>query len=125
VTNVTLHGGTCTCLDFEEMFGPGEAVFFLDPPFYEKGPGLYQFSFTAADHERLARLLEAETRPWLMTYDAHPAIRRLYTWAHVVEIRVNYMVGGRSKKTELLLSNRQLHGSECVGDGDLVRVGPG
>ena len=54
------------------MFEPGKAVFYVDPPYYQARPALYQFSFVQEDHARLARLLRTETRPWLLSYDDHP-----------------------------------------------------
>ena len=43
-----------------------------------------------------------------MTYDNHPEVRRLYSWANVLMNPVSYSIGGQSKKTELLISNRDL-----------------
>jgi DNA adenine methylase len=59
------------------MFDPGEAFFYLDPPYYKKGPQLYQFSFTDEDHISPAELLRRETRPWLLSYN-DPVILELY-----------------------------------------------
>lgn len=101
-----LREGTCTCLDFERLFGPGEAMFYLDPPYYQAGPALYQFAFSPADHQRLARLLRHESRPWLLSYDDHPAILDLYrNWSRIERVEVGYSINGPAKKTELLISN--------------------
>jgi DNA adenine methylase len=105
LSTVPLRNGICTCLDFEELFSPGEAVIYLDPPYYEAGPELYQHSFHHNDHVRLAGLLRKETRPWLLSYDANPAILDLYSWARIEEIEVPYPINGCEKKVELLISN--------------------
>jgi DNA adenine methylase len=95
-----------TCEDFERLFEPGEAVFYLDPPYYEAGPKLYQHAFGPEDHIRLASLLKKEKRPWLLSYDQHPVIRELYQgWSRIEEIAVPYSISSRGKKIELLISS--------------------
>lgn len=107
LTSVTLRNDTCTCLDFGQMFDAGEAFFYLDPPYYAAGPQLYQFAFTHDDHIRLARLLRRESRPWLLSYDDHPVIHRLYGgWTHIETVQVGYSINGCGKKSELLISNQ-------------------
>ncbi|OJW27354.1 MAG: hypothetical protein BGO49_27610 [Planctomycetales bacterium 71-10] len=104
--SVRLKAGTCTCLDFERLFEPGEALFYLDPPYYKAGTRLYQFAFTHSDHERLMRALRRESRPWLLSYDEHPAILDLYRgWAQIDRVVVDYTINGPRRKPELLLSN--------------------
>ena len=101
-----LRNDTCTCLDFEELFGPGEAFFYLDPPYVKAGPHLYQVAFTQADHERLAKRLRSEKRPWLLSYDDHPLIHRLYGgWSRIEEVQVGYSINGCGKKSELFITN--------------------
>jgi DNA adenine methylase len=105
LASVTLRNDTCTCVDFGHMFGPGEALFYLDPPYYVAGPQLYQFPFTLDDHARLARLLRRESRPWLLSYDDHPAIHDLYGgWSRIDKTSVGYSINGCGKKSELLIS---------------------
>jgi DNA adenine methylase len=107
LTTIRLRNATCTCVDFEKLFMPGEAFFYLDPPYYKAGPDLYQHSFGHEDHLRLADLLRAETRPWLLSYDPHPVILNLYTgWSRIEKIEVPYSINGCAKKEELLISGR-------------------
>ena len=57
----------------------GQSVFFyLDPPFWAKADQLYRFSFSGADHERLASALRYVQEPYLLSYDAAPAIEKLH-----------------------------------------------
>ena len=106
LTSVRLRNDTCTCLDFEELFDPGEAFFYLDPPYVKAGPQLYEVAFTAADHERLAKRLRGENRPWLLSYDDSPLIHLLYSgWSHIEKIEVGCCINGCNRKTELLISN--------------------
>ena len=88
------------------MFDPGEAFFYLDPPYYAAGPQLYQFAFTHDDHIRLARLLRRESRPWLLSYDDHPVIYDLYAgWSRIEKLEVGCSINGCNRKQELLISN--------------------
>ena len=106
LSSVKLRHGTCNCLDFEKLFSPGEAFFYLDPPYVKAGPQLYQAAFTQSDHERLARRLRRESRPWLLSYDDHPVIHQLYGgWSRIDQVEVGCSINGCNRKTELLISN--------------------
>ena len=109
LNSVRTHREVCTCLDFEEVIrAPGDAVSYLDPPYFEKGNDLYQVGFTRDDHERLASVLRREERPWLVSYDTHPEIHRLYSgWAHLRQFVMTCTMNGTNKKREFLISNRQ------------------
>ena len=106
LSSVKLRHGTCTCLDFDELFDPGEALFYCDPPYVKAGPQLYQVAFTQTDHERLAKRLRGENRPWLLSYDDHPLIHRLYGgWCRIDRVEVGCSINGCNRKTELLITN--------------------
>ena len=105
LASVELRQGTCTCLDFEAMFDTGPAFFYLDPPYVAKGPGLYRVFFTEADHVRLAERLRGEKHPWLLSYDDHPLVHRLYGgWSRIEKVEVGCSINGCNKKNELLIS---------------------
>ena len=101
---VKTHGEVCTCLDFEKVIrAPGDAVIYLDPPYFEKGNQLYQVGFGEADHERLASILKREKRPWLLSYDANSEINRLYSgWAHLRQVGMTCTINGPNPKNEFL-----------------------
>jgi DNA adenine methylase len=106
ILGTRLREGTCTCLPFERLFEPGEAVLYFDPPYIKAGPDLYQLGFNLADHERLASLLKRETRPWLLSYDDHPVIRDLYHgWTRIEEVEMKCSINGSNTKSELLISS--------------------
>lgn len=106
LASVELRQGTCTCLDFEAMFDTGAAFFYLDPPYVAAGPQLYQVSFFEDDHRRLARSLRREERPWLLSYDDHPLVHRLYGgWSQIERVEVGCSINGPNRKHELLISN--------------------
>jgi len=79
----------CTQLDVLKVIkAPGPCFLYLDPPYVEAGPDIYVHPFEKSDHERLAEALQASDQPWLLSYDDHPLVRRLYESEHIADIRV-------------------------------------
>jgi DNA adenine methylase len=80
---------------------------YLDPPYYVQGPNLYKHSFTEVDHARLATLLRSAAFDWLLSYDDHPRVRDLYSWASIESIEMVPSIGtasaSRGRKRELLI----------------------
>ena len=76
--------------DFEELIDalPDGFFLFVDPPYYGADQKkFYNFTFTDADHIRLRDCLRrnAARLRFLVTYDDHPEVHALYTWAHSVD----------------------------------------
>lgn len=83
-------GGECSNLNAFDVLAQGDHGFaFLDPPHVATG-GRYPHSLTQDQHRHLARLLRAEQRPWLLTYDAHPDVRAMYEGCPIEERSVRY-----------------------------------
>ena len=82
-----------------------KALMFLDPPYYEAGNQLYNFTWTDADHIRLRDALRGKSN-WVMSYDDHPFVRDLYkTLAYLMAVK--YSVGKKRRQmNELLLFPR-------------------
>lgn len=94
-----------TCRDFEKVIGgKRDCIYYIDPPYFVKGPELYQHSFTPEDHKRLARNLRQSKHPWLLSYDDCEEIRELYRFAEIREVPLNYTINGAVTKTELLIA---------------------
>jgi DNA adenine methylase len=87
-----------SCIDWVWTLPRGAALY-LDPPYYTKGPALYPEHMDAAGHEALAAALRARTN-WILSYDAHPEIRRLYAFAHIQEWDFRYSIRGEKLKIE-------------------------
>jgi len=51
---------------------------YIDPPYYEQGKNLYRFYYSDSDHIRLANFIKKRHFPWLISYDDHPFINKLY-----------------------------------------------
>nr|WP_285631672.1 DNA adenine methylase [Actinoallomurus iriomotensis] len=91
---------------------PDEIVVYLDPPYVEKAPELYEWSFESNQHEALATALaDADGFQWLLSYDDSPVIRNLYADRAGYRLRTveyRYTAAGsavRKSKSELLVSN--------------------
>lgn len=101
------EGLNVTCQDFRSTIehAPEKCMMYVDPPYYEKGESLYQFSMSAQDHEDLATLLRQSAANWVLSYDDHPAIRDLYSWAFIQPVNITYTIsnkdtGGRRPKNQ-------------------------
>lgn len=89
-----------------------EIVVYLDPPYVEKAPALYEWSFDSAEHDALATALaDTDGFQWLLSYDDSPVIRPLYAECPGYTLRTvdyRYTAAGsatRKSKSELLVSN--------------------
>ena len=69
---------------------PERCCIYLDPPYYEKGPQLYRYSMDEEDHRVLAMQLRECKAQWILSYDDHQEIRRLYSWARIESVDSNY-----------------------------------
>jgi DNA adenine methylase len=56
-----------------------QTLVYCDPPYYERAKRLYPNWYEQEDHARLARFIQAGLHhPWLVSYDANPAVSALY-----------------------------------------------
>lgn len=86
-------------------FGGRKSFVYLDPPYYNKGAGLYFNSFQHEDHESLAEYLrDGFALPWILTYDNVEAIRRLYSWADQLAFTLHYSAYESRQGSELLIT---------------------
>lgn len=102
-----------TRLDFQHLIddAPAECFIYLDPPYYLKGPALYAHAMSEADHQRLADALKACLASWVLSYDDHPEVRRLYDGHEVRDLHVTYSMAvnkeERPKNREVLIFPEQ------------------
>jgi DNA adenine methylase len=85
-----------------------ERFVYLDPPFYRKAARLYRHHFGAADHRALRATVTSLRAPYLLSYDAAPEVRALYTRAGVHGVELLYSASGRGdlvRATEIVVSN--------------------
>ncbi len=86
----------------------GSAIVYVDPPYYLQGKKLYRYHYVEKDHRRLAKFLDESSFKWIVSYDNHPFIRKLFRNQKVVPIWLNYVVKESRRAQELLISNCRL-----------------
>lgn len=115
---------TADFVEIIERHAKDESVlFYLDPPYYvtstSKGADYYEHIMKIEDHIRLRDALLSKTKMsnWLLSYDDHPEIRRLYNQPNVHMIKTpakcqtsgNAIAGQKEQETvykqELLIAN--------------------
>ena len=86
-------------------------LFYLDPPYPSTRVDDYASRMSWEEHEELATALRVLKGKWLLSYQDHPRIRRLYRARslHTESLRVTYSLGGKVGHTrpvrELLIRN--------------------
>lgn len=97
--------------DVIQQFDSSKMLVYCDPPYVEanRKHGLYDLNFTDKDHKELSKILAGIEGKFLVSYDDHPLIRKLYQEYYITEIQFSYNLQGRGlarpKRTELLISN--------------------
>lgn len=87
---------------------PKRSLMFIDPPYYNKGPGLYMSHYVDSDHRMLADAISRIKTKYIVTYDDVNTIRELYQKYNMFELNVNYSLNAKRRSSELLISSRKL-----------------
>lgn len=85
-----------------------KVLFFVDPPYFAKGRGLYSNYFEDDDHELLAHQVHQLRNPWLLTYDDADSIATLYAKDPLYRYSIRYSAAVKRTGTELLATSRDL-----------------
>lgn len=90
----------------EDVFPLQEKTFvYLDPPYYNQGPGLYLNALSPNGHKTLATILENENfHAWLTTYDNVIEIKEMYPRSYITNFSLNYSAHLHKKGEELLIT---------------------
>lgn len=96
-------------IKFIERLDSTETFFFVDPPYFGKGPTLYLNALDFEYHERLADRLRSARASWILTYDDCPEVRKLYRgWATIRPFSIKYAAAERRSGKELLIAPREM-----------------
>lgn len=85
---------------------PQDSLFFIDPPYYQKGAALYTNFYAADDHKALAQHITGMDRNWIVTYDDAPEIRKLYRNRRQYCFDIKYSLHEKRIGTELLIASK-------------------
>ncbi|HDO25314.1 MAG TPA: DNA adenine methylase, partial [Nitrospirae bacterium] len=77
-----------------------DTVFYCDPPYAmlldQKGRTYYQCAFTKQDHKTLRDILKKIAGKFILSYDDHPLIKKLYRGFSIRRVKkVNYTLNNR------------------------------
>ena len=88
---------------------PDRTLYYLDPPYYEKGPGLYMNYFKDDDHRKIAATVGSISRgKWVVTYDNHPFISELYSHYRQREFSLSYSTTNGKRGEEIMIYSDNL-----------------
>ena len=88
---------------------PEKTFYYLDPPYYEKGKGLYVNHYNHEDHVEIADIMiKATDSYWLISYDDVDPIKTLYNGYRKHQYTLNYSIAGTSKGNEVLIFSNLL-----------------
>lgn len=94
----------------------GQTLFFIDPPYYEKGASLYTNAYTDSDHNKISKIVKNLSSDWILTYDNHHKIKELYDSEQTFEFNLNYSAATKRVGTEVMFFSKNLHvPSELIG----------
>lgn len=97
-------------LPFCEMVYAGNALVYLDPPYYQKGKQLYTKYFTEDDHMALSQFLrKPHDLDWVLSYDDCPEVSKLYWGFTYRDVIMNYSLARkRHTKEVMFFSNDEM-----------------
>lgn len=101
-----------TKLDAEEFIdgrmGDSDLFAYLDPPYVQKGPGLYRSSFDEEKHRSLARKVGSAKSKWVVTYDADKLIDDIYGDYERGDLEVSYTANVKTVGKERIILGPEL-----------------
>lgn len=89
---------------------------YLDPPYYQKGKGLYLNNYNHYDHRMLASAVSAlnDEVKWLISYDNFAEIRQMYQGYRMSCFDLNYTLQSKRVGSELLVFSNGLNVSDKI-----------
>lgn len=96
-----------TRLDAEDFINDrmsdSELFAYLDPPYVQKGPGLYRSAFDEAKHRSLARKVGDARSKWVVTYDADDLIDDIYGNYERGDLEISYTANVKAVGKEKII----------------------
>jgi len=106
LNSVDIVGGKCHSEDYSIWLNSPHLMY-LDPPYWEKGEGLYLHSFDEEEHERLRRELGHRIN-WILSYNNVPETQLMYNGYHRQTGTTNGN-GGFKEGSEMLITPWEMH----------------
>lgn len=81
-------------------------LIYADPPYVQEGKNIYnKFCFTDSDHTRFAKKIKRSKAHWLLSYDDHPLIHKLYSSTGINIVELSYAINKARIGRELLIAS--------------------
>lgn len=113
-------------MDFieSEITATRKSFTFFDPPYYNKGRGLYTNFYTHGDHENLAKMIceTMRTRKWIVTYDTASEIKNLYSRFDSITFNLSYTLQEKKNGSEFMFFSKQT--KRLTNESELLKVIP-
>lgn len=98
-----------------EVLGARDGAFaYFDPPYVQKGPGLYRSSFDEAKHRSFAETVLSCRFPWVATYDDDELVCSLYGNRVKRMLDIGYSAYRASSGRELLICSASIDAGRAV-----------
>ncbi|MBA7470046.1 hypothetical protein ES707_05323 [subsurface metagenome] len=84
-------------------------IFYLDPPYYEKGPSLYMNFYKHDDHARVSKAIKKIRKAkWIVSYDNTMEIKKLYSGCKRKEYALMHTAYKAKEGREILFFSKNL-----------------
>jgi DNA adenine methylase len=112
VEAIAAHGRRITLsnLDAEKFMRervnalPPTTLVYCDPPYFARAERLYLNVYEPADHTRLSKTIQTKLhRPWIVSYDNHPEIAKLYRRRRHFRYSIQYSAISAYQGTEFFI----------------------
>lgn len=88
---------------------PYNTLFYLDPPYYIKGKGLYLNYYNDNDHQNIANSIsDFREHKWIISYDNVDFIANLYSMFRQKTFELNYSASNSGKGKEIMIFSDNL-----------------
>ena len=99
---------------------PERSLFCIDPPYFNKGSGLYTNFYGPEEHQNVAETVLKLRLPWVLTYDHTDEIKKLYSARRQFAFDINYSLQTKRKDSELLIASKGLRLAEALKENKIT-----
>lgn len=78
------------------------SLLYLDPPYYQKGAGLYEHHYVHDDHVAVAKAMLDVKQKWIISYDNTPEVQGIYNGYKNTIYQISYSTAKRYSGSEII-----------------------
>lgn len=120
--NIFLHNMDAMEFIEEEILNTKRSFTFFDPPYYNKGHGLYTNFYNHGDHENLAKTINTllKNRKWIVTYDTANEIKQFYHKSPFISFSLSYTLQSKKSGLEYMFFSKNIN--RLPNEGDFLNI---